>query len=155
MAKTAKDRSRAKTRKAKDRRRRRKSSYSSGSSGCSLDGEVKASAAAFGLRLVYNHYICQCTPLLLYSACCLSRKATALKFTNRVSKLADLLPALIATALSRMVPCLTENSLMKLGGELLEAHPGFVAIALTLWKSILFDSGADDPACSAHSGGMW
>ena len=65
------------------------------------------------------------------------RKPHSLRFTGRLSKLADLPPAVLATSLSRLLPMCTENSLMKLGGDLLEAPQVSCAQALAVFLFFL------------------
>ena len=64
--------------------------------------------------------------MLLAVASTRPRKAQQLKFTARMSKLSDLQPAVLAASVSRLVPQLTENALMKMGGNLLGASSGSV-----------------------------
>ena len=51
----------------------------------------------------------------------LLRKPKQLLLKQNMAKLSDVGPALLATSVARLLPMLTENSLMKLGGDLLEA----------------------------------
>ena len=54
------------------------------------------------------------------------RKPKNLQLGTRVTRLGDLTPGLLATAMCRVKPDLTENTLFALGGELLEACADFV-----------------------------
>ena len=76
-------------------------------SGCS---SVHNQASPFGLGANF-------VPI----SCHMLRKEKALRFGPRISKLSDLSSWLLATCLARLLPFLTENSVMKMGGELLEA----------------------------------
>ena len=51
---------------------------------------------------------------------CQFRKPKKLQLGQKVSRLGDLQPALLATVLARAMPFITEHTLFALGGELLE-----------------------------------
>ena len=60
--------------------------------------------------------------MLCYVCMLLSmRKAKNLQLGSRAGRLGDLAPTLLATALARVLPQLTESTLFAMGGELLEA----------------------------------
>ena len=131
MGRGNKQRKNRKNKDKKDNRRRKKSSDSSDDDSDSNDAEMKASAAAFGLTLRCNDrpYPCSSTSSVPGSVLSASRsiselclrKPKQLALKQSMSKLSDLGPALLATSVARLMPMLTENSLMKLGGDLLEA----------------------------------
>ena len=112
-------------RDSKHKRSRRKSSRSSS---YSEDGpemqEIIKVAAAFGLTLNQQH-VCQgghakgncCSTFRLAEL----RKPKQLLISGKVVNLADLSSPLLATCLAGLTPQVTEASLMRLGGELLQA----------------------------------
>ena len=55
--------------------------------------------------------------------CCHLRKPKSLQLGFRAARLGDLAPGVLATAICRVQPSLTENTLFRLGGELLEVLP--------------------------------
>lgn len=90
--------------KDKDKKKRRKqssSSYSSDSEDAALGAEVKLAQTigeGFGL------------------------KPKSLKFGKQITRISDLAPCLLACVLCRATPDLTEQTIMRLGGELWEAR---------------------------------
>lgn len=85
----------------KKRRKQSSSSYSSDSEDAALGAEVKLAETigeGFGL------------------------KPKSLKFGKQISRMSDLSPCLLACVLCRATPDLTEQTIMRLGGELWEAR---------------------------------
>lgn len=102
MAKSEKDRKkrRSDTKKKEKKRSKSTSSSSSSSEDAELGAEAKLAEAigqGFGL------------------------KPKSLKFSKQTSRVSDLSPYLLACVLCRATPDLTEQTIMRLGGELYEA----------------------------------
>lgn len=105
------DRKKHKSDKKKEKKRSKSSSSSSSSSeDAQLGAEAKLAEAigqGFGL------------------------KPKALKFSKQISRVSDLSPYLLGCVLCRATPDLTEQTIMRLGGELYEA-----GLPLTKWTFI-------------------
>ena len=58
------------------------------------------------------------------------RKPKSLEFTAKISKVSDLKPYMLASLLGRAHQCITEQSVMCIGGELYELRKRAVVVAL-------------------------